>query len=512
MTEEDTNEKVEPRLAQLLSAVFCGIWLVVMFLGFVAHEPWFDEAQAWLLARDNSPLELVSRWLRYEGHPPLWYLLLWLPANLGLPYTTMRILSIAIAASGVILLLASNRVPLVLRWSLPFTYFVAYQFSVVSRSYVLLFPLLIGAALMYQHRMERPGVFLALLLLMSHVSVHGLALAWGLLAIYLFDAWRLERMKKVSWLRVPSALFFVMLVNLVLLALMLYPPADLSIKSRLDLSLAGMANVVVFAFGQSLFGVGVFSGAAILILICWFLLTGVLREFLVLTLSVAPFLGLYYNLWHEGIVSFILIFVIVLSFTKEIVPASRGERMLRSLALLTALAFSLNQGWWTLEALRNDINDVYSGSLSAAEYIKSNEIDETSLYGAGFSALAIQPYFEENVFDNYKIPGNRSFWYWSESNPWFYSPARTLDVEEMRGWMKLMMDQKPDYFLVSLKFPPERAVYFSMLREDPAYELVAGFEGRHFWKWGVSEEDSYALFRHVGGSSPVSVHSGGEVR
>ena len=33
------------------------------------HEPWMDEAQAWLLAKDSSLTELFVKYLRYEGSP-----------------------------------------------------------------------------------------------------------------------------------------------------------------------------------------------------------------------------------------------------------------------------------------------------------------------------------------------------------------------------------------------------------------------------------------------------------
>lgn len=44
------------------------------------HEPWFDEAQAWLIARDCSWKELLTVRTHYEGHPPLWWMLLAIPA------------------------------------------------------------------------------------------------------------------------------------------------------------------------------------------------------------------------------------------------------------------------------------------------------------------------------------------------------------------------------------------------------------------------------------------------
>lgn len=40
------------------------------------HEPWLDEYQAVQLAVQAPDIPTLLAWLRYEGHPPLWYLLL----------------------------------------------------------------------------------------------------------------------------------------------------------------------------------------------------------------------------------------------------------------------------------------------------------------------------------------------------------------------------------------------------------------------------------------------------
>src|SRR5260370_42011190 len=65
------------------------VWLAyIIMLAFTVpwHEPWNDEAQAWLLARDLSLPQLLLHGLRYESHPPLWSLILCVPPPLHLRY------------------------------------------------------------------------------------------------------------------------------------------------------------------------------------------------------------------------------------------------------------------------------------------------------------------------------------------------------------------------------------------------------------------------------------------
>ena len=41
------------------------------------HEMWRDELQAWMIARDSTSLgDLFGHNMRYEGHPGLWHLAL----------------------------------------------------------------------------------------------------------------------------------------------------------------------------------------------------------------------------------------------------------------------------------------------------------------------------------------------------------------------------------------------------------------------------------------------------
>ena len=106
------------------------------------HEPWADEAQAWQIARSNTLPALFHTAIHYEISPGLWHAFLWLLVRLHLPYAGLPWVSASIALCGVCLLLFASPLPLALRVMLPFTYFFAFQYSVVARSYVLFAPIL----------------------------------------------------------------------------------------------------------------------------------------------------------------------------------------------------------------------------------------------------------------------------------------------------------------------------------------------------------------------------------
>ena len=60
-------------------AEYITMFLYVILLCIVEcfHESWFDEVQAWQIARSASLKEILFEVPHYEGHPQLWHLLLY---------------------------------------------------------------------------------------------------------------------------------------------------------------------------------------------------------------------------------------------------------------------------------------------------------------------------------------------------------------------------------------------------------------------------------------------------
>jgi len=55
----------------LVILLYSAINIVVL----IRHEPWEDEARAWLIARDLDLLSIFKQ-MAYEGTPALWHMLL----------------------------------------------------------------------------------------------------------------------------------------------------------------------------------------------------------------------------------------------------------------------------------------------------------------------------------------------------------------------------------------------------------------------------------------------------
>lgn len=112
-----------------------GVWLLVALFVMSRHEIWLDEAQHWLLARDSDSLGDMFQNMRYEGHAPLWNVLLFVVSRITDSYVGMQILHLLFAACSVFVVVRCAPFPLWVRLILPFTYFFGFEYAIISRNY-----------------------------------------------------------------------------------------------------------------------------------------------------------------------------------------------------------------------------------------------------------------------------------------------------------------------------------------------------------------------------------------
>ena len=200
---------------QCMQLVALAAYLGVVAAGIAWHEPWADEGQAWLLARDQGFWHMMLHALHYEGTPGLWHALLWVMTRAHVGYTGMRWISGIIAAAGAYVLLRWSPFPLILKVLLPLGFWLAYQDAVVARSYVV-FAILAFPAAAILRRMNadygpvRKGrmVWLILLLgLMANLCVYGFVASVGFAVVAL----AIVRRKARAGLRARKAIPAVLL-------------------------------------------------------------------------------------------------------------------------------------------------------------------------------------------------------------------------------------------------------------------------------------------------------------
>lgn len=153
---------------------FLGLFAVLLALFTIPHELWADEVQAWLIARDNNSLFSLIHSLHYEGHPVLWYLILYIPAHLLRSSVSMMVLNYLFSVAEAWLILSARKLWLPFRVLLVFSFYLFYCFAEIARSYMLATLLLTAAARCLLGERKHP--WLAVLFLVMACNTHILAI------------------------------------------------------------------------------------------------------------------------------------------------------------------------------------------------------------------------------------------------------------------------------------------------------------------------------------------------
>ncbi len=312
-----------------VSAVFC------------FHELWFDEAQAWQIARCASLREILFEIPHYEGHPQLWHLLLVPFAKLGAPYElTMLLVNLAFCTASVCLVLWKSPFPKFLRCLIPFSFFFFYQYGVISRPYSIMMLAFLLAAMAYSGRNQKPLRYILALSLLCASSAYGIVVAGALCLVWVWEIFE-EYRKNRNWKKLPADRRCWTLAGILVLAvcfLLCLLPAEDCFYGGGEMPLIEHAkklwNLLVFPF-DTLFGsyhnytneyVTTGGIAALLVgsAVLWALLIPLLRENKVMLLYFVPYvlfavvlIFLQFSPHHTGIFMLHLLFVFWIVLERE---------------------------------------------------------------------------------------------------------------------------------------------------------------------------------------------------
>jgi hypothetical protein len=459
------------------------VWLAycaTLLLLIPRHEPWLDEAQAWLLARDTSITGLFGHYLAYEGSPGLWHSLLLVAAKAGAPYGFLNYISGLAGVAGVTLLLSRSPFPPIVKYSLPFTFFLLYQYAVVARSYVLVPPLLFSLAILYPVARKRIFAFAVLLALLANVSLHGFVLAFSILATYTWESRR-------SWggwdaltrRRHLLALAGLLLVGM-LVAIQLRRPPDLLGYGATNFHIRHLVAISLIRLGGALTGSILLSVGVFVVSCWWFWKTGTLFAFLFGTAMLSGVAGIVYShVWHEGLLFVFWIFALWLSWERARVLALRVPAVVLGAVLLVTAV----QLYWSARTVMFDYRYPYSGSRDLAQYLRESGLDRSSIFAFGVKSISLLPYYDRNLFANYHGGRLPAFWFWSTEN-------------DMDGNINRIGTDRPASVVVSVTRESDaRLATVRQTLVQNGYQLKRRFNGALYWKSWILESDTYELWR-----------------
>lgn len=415
-------------LALLLAFV---LYIAIIAIVMCFHEPWFDEAQSWLIARDSSLTDIISVRPHYEGHPPFWNLLLAIAAKNGVPYEFgikgIQLVCASLLGAWLIFKSPFKSASSLATFLIPFTYFACFQYGVTSRPYALLCLSLLVAAHYWNSADSKTSSAWKLaisLMFMCLLSVYGIAFAAGFTIAWIWRVFSKNINKTLNFssilhaIKATIASSWARLISWGLIAifgaanLALAWPAKNAFATRATIDgNSTIAKCFAFIFvmpSESMFTS--FYGDISMrrmpfdflpIAICtlfslaiWAFAIKIAKRRKLLTSLVIPYLVLtivavrYFTLHHAGLIFVFLLSVLWISHIKE--PLSTKDipaifvkvaptkfRFIKNKAFKINLLISIILApslIWNAFACVNDILFDYSPSRAVAQYISSNHL------------------------------------------------------------------------------------------------------------------------------------------
>lgn len=494
------GEKVRPS-AQLAAVLRRDWWKIAVLLVFIAliaaavarHEPFSDEGQPWLLAKDVPLGSLIFHHCRYEGHPCLWYLVLMGPAKLGLPYYFLNIISAAIAVFSVYLVLWYAPFPIYVRALLPFTYFIFFQYGVVARGYVLTVPLLLLVAVFYKERINHPYRFVIPLCLLVNVEIPGAFVALGIFIAHWVGAWSRwsDLGKRSKRALIWSSLLF--LSSVAFMAAIVWRPSDAANKGVTVVNLGHYWHVFVNYYLKGCITDYWFVTIPVLaVSLAWFWKRKVLLLFLLPTaFHVLLIAAVPNSVFNQGMFFFEWLVPLWVSFD----GLERWELgldrtlILRKLVVICMLVVICIQIVWGIGAFIYDYNNVYCATSDVAQFIKLNRLENAKVFMVGGqSTQGVLLYFDHNIFYNLNN-GRRDLSYWD------LSTKNKTPLSLNAKTMKIINGEQPDLVVVSVTAAHDMNLEeLNRALSSTNYRAVGPLGGHMIWKQYRYIEPAYSYY------------------
>jgi len=483
---------MQNRLRWLDGAVLLSLTALVLYT-VSKHEPWADEAQAWLQARDFNWWHLVFTELHYEGHPPVWFAILAVAVHVfHVPYAFIGYLGASFAIAGLAVLVYLAPFPRSLRYLIAFSFFLVYQYAVIARPYVLIPLLAFLAAHFARNDPSHILTFAVLAALLIHVSAYSAVIAMGLsafCALHLSRGW--AETSPTDRTRILGAAALVS-ASAVLALVLLYPHPDSAFMTQ---KVDGTLQYRLHLMGQAL--VGSLDDSALvaypLLLFavvwacCW-------RGFLPLltcvggTAMVYGFLRGYEH--HQGLLTVALVVSLWVAWPSpsETETAPRIVQWLHRSFVIALLLLFAWQCTWSYTAIRNEWADPYSGAQDAAAFLKSVHADQLGCAGYLYWVVGVQPYFQHNLFQNWGGPDAPASYHWAKD---FQKRSDGLLLSDAVNG--------PPFIVIANEFQDlQHTVPLIQSMKSVNYNLVHSSPGNKFFKGKKGVYTWYLVFAKTG--------------
>ncbi|MBQ2155266.1 MAG: hypothetical protein II438_02445 [Clostridiales bacterium] len=402
--------KIKPRKIWIIYGIVFAAFVCMGVFAGLHHEPWADEAQSWLIARDNNNLIDLLKAVKYEGTLPTWHLINKAFQLAGLDYDHMFVIPLVFSAIGVILLFFTDA-PLWSKIMLPFSFFVVYQNSVVARQYAMVFPAMMLIVIFYRKRFDVPVRYHLALFLLALTSSFGVVISCSFM-LWDFIIMLKKRFEGPAYKKYLLPFFGTGIVILVMSYLSL-PPDDCSTAlNKYSLS-KNATNALLFNIENTALRY-IFLALMLALFVYYF--RRILIQSLVMTAPLIIFMAVVYQReWHMTYLFFLLVSLLMIfrdDFKKTERPFEKPANVLANIMVVMLLAVQCAAGVYSVYY---EHQHAYSPAKEIAEFLRPYAGEGAVIDREGFNAIALSPYYDQPLYTNDTC--GKAYFIWSYNVP-----------------------------------------------------------------------------------------------
>lgn len=409
-----------------LNIIIILLYAVITFIILLFHEPWRDEAQSWLIARDLNVIDIIKQ-MQYEGHPYLWYLILVPFAKLGAPYFTVKIISWLFVNITAWLILKKSPFDTLTKIIILMTAPFLYLYPAISRSYCII-PLAITLICMYYNkRHEHPVKYVisVLLLAYTHVIMYGMV---GMLLLLFFieeiivnRKTNTAKQKKVIWLSLLISILILLSITIpIILSTMNNTEVRLTSQFKdikgIDDIISRLPNVsknIIYNFTGLNDNIGIYIVCIPLLILLIYEIEYYPKNALIFIPTILFQFFIYSFIYfcspqRAGTLILLLMFLLWIQ-TEE--PKQKKVNLIIEFICMILFVFSIIFG---IIIVNIEIKYNYSSAKETAEYI-NEKIDNGIFICADMPcSSAVIPYVNKNIFWSPSLQNYFSYTTWNE--------------------------------------------------------------------------------------------------
>ena len=531
----DTTKKnprfSDKQFAITLSAVFLVIGAVVAW----HHEMWRDEMQAWLIARDApSVFELFNIMKRYEGHPSVWHLGLYVLQFFTSSPIIMQPYHLLIAAATIFVFARFSPFTRLQKTLFAFGYFPFYEYAIICRNYAIGILLLCLFCTLFSRWKKKFPLVGLILFVLAHTSVHALIIVISIGLLLLLEL--LLTSERPSRLHIGIG-FALILTGIFTAIYQIAPAADQGTRpgwtTTFDLghllNVLNLVSRVFFAIPRSMmhfwntnFLDPIPSSALIKLvlsmLVLLYVIVFLLRKPTVLMMYLCGTTGLlaffytkyYGSVRHHGFL--FMLFIAAVWISHYSYEARRLPNPLKTTSWGLAKAFNIVLVFILIihvvggiTAAKLELTHPFSNGKAVARFIVDEKLDDMLIAGAAPDDLTLEVlgYLEKDEFFYPRSDRFGSFGVWDMA----WRNGRSLRTGDVLQRIQQLADEKGEDVLIVSARPLIEDIQRGIPRVAAPLEIGRA-EGGHYF---VGSIDEVLIAKRVLSHEEIDAHYNGGV-